>query len=63
MEYKLYTDKKENFECDLFLEGADLKDTNAKSLFKRTRRRCLKKRSCITITEFQASITFQEWKI
>ena len=30
MAYKLYTDKKENFECDLFLEGADLKDTNAR---------------------------------
>ena len=26
MAYKLYTDKQEVFECDLFLEGADLKN-------------------------------------
>ena len=32
MAYKLYTDKKENFECDLFLEGADLKDSSARIL-------------------------------
>ena len=25
--YKLYTDKQETFECDLFLEGADLKES------------------------------------
>ena len=30
MAYKLYTDKKENFECDLFLEGADLKNSSAR---------------------------------
>jgi hypothetical protein len=30
--YKLYTDKQEIFECDLFLEGADLKDSNARIL-------------------------------
>jgi len=28
--YKLYTDKQEVFECDLFLEGADLKDSSAR---------------------------------
>jgi hypothetical protein len=28
--YKLYTDKQETFECDLFLEGADLKDSSAR---------------------------------
>ena len=27
--YKLYTDKQETFECDLFLEGADLKESSA----------------------------------
>ena len=32
MAYKLYTDKREVFECDLFLEGADLKDSNARIL-------------------------------
>ncbi len=32
MAYKLYTDKQEVFECDLFLEGADLKDSNARIL-------------------------------
>ena len=32
MAYKLYTDKQEIFECDLFLEGADLKDSNARIL-------------------------------
>jgi len=30
--YKLYTDKQETFECDLFLEGADLKDSSARIL-------------------------------
>ena len=30
MAYKLYTDKQETFECDLFLEGADLKDSSAR---------------------------------
>ncbi len=30
MAYKLYTDKREVFECDLFLEGADLKDSSAR---------------------------------
>jgi len=30
--YKLYTDKQEVFECDLFLEGADLKDSSARIL-------------------------------
>jgi hypothetical protein len=30
--YKLYTDKQEVFECDLFLEGAELKDSNARIL-------------------------------
>ena len=30
MAYKLYTDKQEVFECDLFLEGADLKDSSAR---------------------------------
>jgi len=28
--YKLYTDKRETFECDLFLEGADLKQSSAR---------------------------------
>jgi len=28
--YKLYTDKQETFECDLFLEGADLKNSSAR---------------------------------
>ena len=28
--YKLYTDKQETFECDLFLEGADLKKSSAR---------------------------------
>ena len=28
--YKLYTDKQETFECDLFLEGADLKQSTAR---------------------------------
>ena len=28
--YKLYTDKQEVFECDLFLEGADLKQSSAR---------------------------------
>ena len=30
--YKLYTDKQETFECDLFLEGASLKDSSARIL-------------------------------
>tara|TARA_R110001606_G_scaffold93745_1_gene208134 strand:+ start:95 stop:658 length:564 start_codon:yes stop_codon:yes gene_type:complete len=30
--YKLYTDKQETFECDLFLEGADLKNSSARIL-------------------------------
>jgi hypothetical protein len=30
--YKLYTDKQEVFECDLFLEGADLKESSARVL-------------------------------
>jgi hypothetical protein len=30
--YKLYTDKQETFECDLYLEGADLKDSSARIL-------------------------------
>ena len=30
MAYKLYTDKQETFECDLFLEGADLKQSSAR---------------------------------
>ena len=30
MAYKLYTDKQETFECDLYLEGADLKDSSAR---------------------------------
>tara|TARA_Y100000310_G_scaffold338974_1_gene430177 strand:- start:7 stop:564 length:558 start_codon:yes stop_codon:yes gene_type:complete len=30
--YKLYTDKQETFECDLFLEGASLQDTIARIL-------------------------------
>ena len=28
--YKLYTDKQETFECDLFLEGEDLKQSSAR---------------------------------
>ena len=32
MAYKLYTDKQETFECDLYLEGADLKDSSARIL-------------------------------
>ena len=28
--YKLYTDKQETFECDLLLEGADLKESSAR---------------------------------
>ena len=32
MAYKLYTDKQEVFECNLFLEGADLKDSSARIL-------------------------------
>ena len=36
MAYKLYTDKQETFECDLFLEGADLKDSSARILGKVT---------------------------
>jgi len=28
--YKLYTDKQETFECDLFLEGADLKQSSVR---------------------------------
>ena len=28
--YKLYTDKQETFECDLFLEGADLRQSSAR---------------------------------
>ena len=32
MAYKLYTDKQETFECDLFLEGADLKQSSARIL-------------------------------
>ena len=28
--YKLYSDKQETFECDLFLEGADLKQSSAR---------------------------------
>ena len=28
--YKLYTDKQETFECDLFLEGADLKKSSVR---------------------------------
>ena len=28
--YKLYTDKQETFECDLFLEGADLKESSVR---------------------------------
>ena len=28
--YKLYTDKQETFECDLFLEGADLQKSSAR---------------------------------
>jgi len=30
--YKLYTDKQETFECDLYLEGADLKQSSARIL-------------------------------
>ena len=30
--YKLYTDKQETFECDLYLEGADLKESSARIL-------------------------------
>jgi hypothetical protein len=30
--YKLYTDKQETFECDLYLEGANLKDSSARIL-------------------------------
>ena len=30
--YKLYTDKQETFECDLFLEWADLKESSARIL-------------------------------
>ena len=30
MAYKLYTDKQEVFECDLFLEGASIKDSSAR---------------------------------
>ena len=30
MAYKLYTDKQEIFECDLFLEGASLTDSSAR---------------------------------
>ena len=33
MAYKLYTDKQETFECDLFLEGADLKQEPLKDGF------------------------------
>ena len=32
MAYKLYTDKQETFECDLYLEGADLKQSSARIL-------------------------------
>ena len=32
MAYKLYTDKQETFECDLFLEAADLKNSSARIL-------------------------------
>ena len=32
MAYKLYTDKQEVFECDLYLEGASLKDSSARIL-------------------------------
>ena len=32
MAYKLYTDKQETFECDLYLEGADLKKSSARIL-------------------------------
>ena len=32
MAYKLYTDKQETFECDLYLEGAELKNSNARIL-------------------------------
>ena len=28
--YKLYTDKQDVFECDLFLEGADLSKSSAR---------------------------------
>jgi len=30
--YKLYTDKQETFECDLYLEGAELKNSSARIL-------------------------------
>ena len=30
--YKLYTDKQETFECDLFLEGTDLKQSSIELL-------------------------------
>ena len=30
--YKLYTDKQDTFECDLYLEGADLKQSSARIL-------------------------------
>tara|TARA_B100000131_G_scaffold301099_1_gene323007 strand:+ start:203 stop:754 length:552 start_codon:yes stop_codon:yes gene_type:complete len=30
MSYKIYTDKKENFECKIFLEGASLKDAKTR---------------------------------
>ena len=30
MSYKLYTDKKENFECKIYLEGASLTDATAR---------------------------------
>ena len=32
--YILYTDKNENFKCDISLEGAKLKDTFARLLLK-----------------------------
>ncbi len=32
MAYKLYTDKQETFECDLYLEGAELKNSSARIL-------------------------------
>ena len=32
MAYKLYTDKQETFECDLYLEGASLKNSSARIL-------------------------------
>ena len=33
MAYKLYTDKQETFECDLYLEGANLKDSSARNAY------------------------------